>query len=95
MAKSGKGSSQKDARIAREQSLMRKMGERKQASDAAKSLGSPPPQRSWFHCLSYMGFLGGGAAQPRTPTSRNPLWGGDDKAVEANEDDGYYRPMKN
>lgn len=94
MAK-GKKDSTKASRLAREQDLMRRMGEKCQDKNAAKSLGSPPQPRGWavLSCFSYLGSaLSGGGSAPAM--GKDPLWGGDASAVEANNDDGFYRPMR-
>jgi len=90
-----KKDSNKNSRIAREQDLMRRMGEKCQDKNAAKSLGSKPQPQRWavLSCFSYMGYvMGGGGSVPAT--GKDPLWGGDASAVEANAEDGYYRPMR-
>jgi len=78
------------ARIKREQELMRRMGEKKNEHDVAKSLGSDPPQgKGVIACFtSMLGWGGGNQAK-----SSDPLWGGDASKVELPPQDGYYRPM--
>lgn len=76
-------------RLAREQDLMRRMGERKHEIDVAKSLSSYQPGDG--RCLSCLWNVVRGRPSQE---AKNPLWGGDAARVDAAHDDGFYRPMR-
>ena len=76
------------ARLAREQDLMRRMGERKHEVEVEKSLASYEP-KGWIG--SCIGWVSGHTGDSKE--NQNPLWGGDGGRVQADRDDGFYQPM--
>ena len=76
------------ARLAREQELMTKMGERKRQVES-KSLSNFEPKGWLSCCVSW-----GSGSTNVSAEKQSPLWGGDPSTrVQGDRDDGFYRPM--
>ena len=93
MMKSNSKSNAVQARLAREQDLMRKMGERKVQIDTAKSLSNyEPGNRGWLgSCFCWVNSM---RSNDTSSKNQSPLWGGDSTRVEGARDDGFYKPMR-